>query len=124
MACIFLALMSLVYLDRFKGKEDVAQLVEELRMEHALYLSAVAPLTATLIEPEAKGKPRGLAIDCVLRANLTANEAVLQFHLDRLAQSVFSHPDWKGYLGYVTVNHKGPTPFSCTHQASAAAKAR
>ncbi|MGQ0614450.1 MAG: hypothetical protein ACT4PV_12005 [Planctomycetaceae bacterium] len=123
MGCIFLAVMSLVYLDRFKGKEDVARLEEELRMEHGLYLSALAPLTASLVEPSEKSKPRGLLIDCVLRANLTANEVVLRFHLDRIAQSVFTHPDWKGYLGYVTVSHKGPTPLTCTFQASASAKA-
>lgn len=121
LAALFLALMSLVYLGRFKGKEDVARLEEDLRMEHGLYLSAVAPLKAALVEPKEKGQPRGLVIDCVLRANLAASDAVVRFHLDRIAQSVFSHPDWRGYLGYVTVTHKGPAPLTCTVQAPAEA---
>lgn len=120
---LFLAMMSMVYLGRIRGKADVRLLEEDLRAVHGVYLSAATPLKVQLIRSERKGDPKGLVIDCAVRADLARDDAIVAFHLDRIAASALEDPNWKGYLDYVTVNHSGQRPLTRTRQAAEGAAA-
>jgi hypothetical protein len=120
---LFLAMMSMVYLGRIPGKEDVRLLEEDLRTLHGVYLSAVTPLKIQLVRSARKGEPKGLVIDCSVRADLARDDAVVAFHLDRIAQSALENRNWRGYLDYVTVNHAGPRAVTRTRHASDGASA-
>jgi len=122
-AALFLAMMSMIYLGKIRGKEDVRLLEEDLRAVHGVYLSALSPMKITMVRPTGEGGSKGLVIDCRVRPDLANSDSMVEFHLDRIAQSALDNPGWKGFLDYVTVNHNGPKPLSRTRRAVAQAAA-
>jgi len=116
---IFMAVMSVFYLQQIPTAEDLEQLEGDLRREHGLYLSASAPLKMSLIRPQDDGERTGLKIVCTMRPDLRQRPGAVQVYLGRMADSVLHHPKWRGRIGYVTVAHSGENAPSVTRRATA-----
>ncbi len=108
---LFLALMSMFYLQQIPTAEDLKRIDADLRREHGLYLSAADPLVLTLIRPDGRERKTGVRIECTLRPDIQKRATSVESHLDRLARSVLDHPDLKGRIGYVVALH--PAPAAC-----------
>jgi hypothetical protein len=118
---IFMAIMSVFYLQQIPTKEDLRRLEDDLRREHGLYLAAAAPLELTLVRPD-DGSRAGVRVLCTLRPDIRRQEPTVALYLTRMAESVLKHPDWRGRLGFVTVHHAPPLTAEVTRfpaQASA-----
>lgn len=96
-----LAIMSMVYLQRVPGKTELARLTEDIRREHGLYLSAVAPVDCEVVRQE--GQPPGMRVHVTMRPDVRGNPVLVDAYLDRIGESILEHPDWRSYLRWVTV---------------------
>lgn len=116
---IFMAVMSVFYLQQIPTAEDLAQLEGDLRREHGLYLSASAPLELMIVRPKAEGERTGLKIVCTMRPDIRKRAGAVQVYLARIAESVLHHPKWQGRIAYVTVAHAGKGGASVTRYPTA-----
>ncbi len=108
---LFLALMSMFYLQQIPTIEDLKRIDPDLRREHGLYLTATDPIVMALIRPGGAEHKTGVHLTCTLRPDIQKRPSSVANHLDRLAQSVLDHPDLKGRIGYVVATH--PPPAAC-----------
>jgi len=115
-AAIFLAVMSVFYLQQIPTQEDLDRLEEDLRREHGLYLSATAPIKISLELPDKERTHTGLEIVCLLRPDISKQPRVARSYLGRIASSVLEHPDWRGKLAYVRVHEPAPTELTVTRR--------
>jgi len=104
-AAIFLAILSVFYLQQIPNKEDVARLETDLRREHSLFFDATAPIDIQLVMPEQEGQPIGVRIACTFRADVRKRPETVDIFLDRIGESALEHPDWRGRVGYAQVVH-------------------
>ena len=100
---IFMAIMSMFYLQQIPTQADLDQLEDDIRREHGLYLSAAAPLNVTLTRPQNEGERSGVEIRVAMRPDLRNKKKTATLYLNRIAESVLIHPDWIGKIGYVRV---------------------
>ena len=114
---MFMAMMSMVYLDHVPGKADLDRLETDLRNEFGAVLSAMAPLKLAFLAPETEGRRLGVEVVCVLRADLRRRPTTVAVYLDRMAQSILEHPDWEGRIDLVTVRHAPPRKVEKTRRA-------
>ena len=105
---LFLAIMSMFYLQQIPTKADLERLEDDIRRAHGIYLSAAHPITASLIRPEEgddEGKRTGVRVLCTMRQDLRQHPRTVKLYLERIADGVIEHPDWRGRVAYVTVQH-------------------
>jgi len=114
---LFMAIMSMFYLQQIPTKADMDRLREDLRTEHGLYLSASAPVKVELIRPQADGERTGLSISCTFRADIRKQPRTVDLYLTRMADSVLTHPDWRGRIAFVTLRHVAEPRATVTRQA-------
>ncbi|MGH7163806.1 MAG: hypothetical protein ACREID_10010 [Planctomycetota bacterium] len=123
-ACVVLAIMSVFYLQRIPKKGDIPTLQDDLRRQHGLCLSAIAPLEITEAPPRGEGRPSGLKVSCTMRPDIRDHEVLVDRYLGRIADSVLQHPAWRGRIEYVTVTHvaegRAPRTAERTAERSAA----
>lgn len=105
---MFLAMMSMIYLNQVPGKADLDRLETDLRNEFGTVLSATAPLRLAFLAPESEGRRRGIEVICVLRTDLRRRPTTVAIYLDRMALSVLDHPEWQGRVDLVKVRHAPP----------------
>jgi len=117
---LFLAIMSVFYLQQIPTKADLERLSDDIRNEHGLYLSAATRVKLQLIHPQKKEDHLGLRVQCALRADIRQRPETVRLYLGRIADSILSHPDWRGKVAYVVVSHIGPPEISVTLQEGAA----
>ena len=115
---IFMAVMSVFYLQQIPTAEDLDQLQGDLRREHGLYLSSSAPLKLDLVRPKDEGERTGLRIVCTMRPDIRKKPGAVEVYLARMAESVLLHPKWRGRIASVTVAHSGEGAPSVTRYAS------
>jgi hypothetical protein len=116
---IFMAVMSVFYLQQIPTAEDLVELEGDLRREHGLYLSSSAPLKLELLRPKQEGERTGLRITCTMRPDIRKRPGAVDVYLARLAESVLLHPKWRGRVSFVTATHAGEGGASVTRFASA-----
>ena len=116
---LFLAIMSVFYLQQIPTKADLERLSDDLRNEHGLYLSAATRVRLNLLQPQKEGDHMGLRVQCALRADIRQRPETVKVYLGRIADSILTHPDWRGKIGYVTVSHIGDPEVTVTLQAGA-----
>ena len=110
MVCgMFMIIMSMVYLQHLPSQADLDRLETDLRGEFDMVLSTTARLKLTLIKPSEDESRFGVAIDCMMRADIRRRPSSIKLYLDRIGASVLLHPDWKGKVSQVIVRH-GPRP--------------
>ncbi len=115
---VFMAVMSMFYLQNVPSKADLLRLETDLRDEFGMYLSAAAPMKLIFLEPEEEGRRIGVGVTCCLRPDLMKRPTTVSIYLDRMAESILSHPDWRGKVDLVTVSHAHPLTLSCTRRAA------
>jgi len=121
---LFLAIMSVFYLQQVPTKADLERLADDIRNEHGLYLSAATRVIVKLIPPQKeKGEKMGLTVACALRADIRQRPETLNLYLKRIGESILTHPDWHGKIGYVTVSHAQEPRVSVTCREGAASAA-
>ena len=116
-AALFMALMSMFYLQQIPTEHDMAQLEADLRREHGLFLSSGTPLEIRLVMPEQEGGRPGVHVQCALRPDLAKRPEAVEAYFDRLADSVLEHPEFKGRVAWATVAHAPPLKVERTRQA-------
>jgi len=104
-AAIFLAILSVFYLQQIPNKEDMARLEADLRREHSMFFDSTAPIEIGLIMPETDGDPIGVRIACTFRNDVRKRPETVDVFLERVGESALEHPDWKGRVGYAMVVH-------------------
>jgi hypothetical protein len=104
-AAIFLAVLSVFYLQQIPNQEDMVRLETDLRREHNLFFDATAPIEIALVMPEKEGQPIGVRISCTFRADVRKKPETVDTVLDRIGESALEHPDWRGRVGYAHVVH-------------------
>lgn len=119
---IFLAVMSMFYLQQVPSKADLQRLESDLRQEFGLCLSSAAPLQLSLVQPDKQGHHFAVDVVCTLRPDLRKRPTTVGIYLDRIAESILDHPDWRGKIDRVTVSHAPPLEVSRTRQAERDAK--
>jgi len=102
---LFMAFMSMFYLQQIPTQADLDRLQDDLRTEHGLYLSAAAPIQLSLLRPDEDGNRTGIEIRCILRADIRKRPKVVELYITRIGDSVLTHPEWRGKVGFVTVVH-------------------
>jgi len=116
---LFMAIMSVFYLQQIPTKADLERLSDDIRNEHGLYLSAATRVVVRLIHPQ-KGSDRlGLKVGCSLRADIRQRPETVNVYLGRIGDGILSHPDWRGKIAYVTVGHLGEPEITVTRQEGA-----
>jgi hypothetical protein len=115
-AAMFLAIMSMFYLQQLPGRGDLVRLENELLDEFGIYLSAAAPLRLEMVQPEAEGRRLGVEVTCTVRPDLRKQPSVVSHHLDRMAQFILEHKRWRGRIDLVRVNHTPPLKLSRTRR--------
>lgn len=115
---IFMAVMSMFYLQQIPTQEDLNRLEDELRREHGIYLAAASPLDISLLHAEDDAERTGLRIECTMRVDLRKQPRAVELYLQRIADSVMDHPDWTGRIAYVTVAHAPPLTAVVTRHAT------
>lgn len=113
---LFMAIMSVFYLQQIPTKADMERLADDVRNEHGLYLSAATRVVVRLIQPEKKSDRLGLTLTCALRADIRKRPETVRLYLARIGDSVLSHPDWRGKVAYVTVIHAAEPEMKVTRQ--------
>ena len=108
-AAIFMAILSVFYLQQIPNKEDMARLETDLRREHSLFFDATAPIDIELVMPAREGDPIGVRISCTFRADVRKRPETVDVFLDRVGESALEHPDWRGRVGFAQVRH-APDP--------------
>ncbi len=114
---VFMAIMSMFYLQNVPNKADLDRLEGSLRDEFGLYLASAKPLKLSFLEPEEEGRRIGVEVICSLRPDLMKRPTTVSIYLDRMAESILSHPDWRGKVDHVTVSHAHPLTLSCTRRS-------
>ncbi len=116
-----MALMSMFYLQQIPTRADLERLEKDIRREHGLYLSAIAPIEVTLVRPGEDGGRSGLDIKVVMRADLRKHPQTIDLYLKRIAESVVEHPDWQGKITKVSVAQfkKGGRSYTLGQDATA-----
>ncbi|MEM8884132.1 MAG: hypothetical protein AAGD14_08700 [Planctomycetota bacterium] len=105
-AAIFLAILSVFYLQQIPSKEDMQRLESDLRREHGLFFAATAPISIELLMPKDGGDgAMGVAIDCTLRPDLRKRGETIDLFMQRIAESALAHPDWRGKVSFARVRH-------------------
>ncbi len=117
---IFMAVMSMFYLQQIPTKEDAEKLEEDIRREHSLYLSAASDIEVTVLRPQQEGDRTGIRVVCSLRPDLRREPQAVFLYLTRIADSILVHPDWRGRIAYATVAHAAPLTTEVTRQAVSA----
>jgi hypothetical protein len=120
---LFMAIMSVFYLQQIPTKADLERLSDDIRNEHGLYLSAASRVAVKLIHPQKEGDRLGLRVTCGLRADIRQRPETLNLYLGRIGDSILAHPDWRGKVAFVTVAHSGDPEVSITRQEGASAAA-
>jgi len=105
---IFLAIMSMFYLQQIPTQEDLDRLEDDIRRQHGLYLSAAADIDVTLVRPEEEGARSGLRVVCTLRPDLQRKPTVINVYLTRIADGILAHPEWRGRIAFATIAHAPP----------------
>ena len=118
-SAIFMAVMSMFYLQQIPTKADAERLEEEIRREHSLYLAAASDIEVTVVRPQEEGDRTGIRVVCSLRADLRREERAVALYLTRIADSILVHPDWRGKIGYATVAHAPPVKAEVTRHPAA-----
>lgn len=118
---LFLAIMSVFYLQQVPTKADLERLADDVRNEHGLYLSSATKVGVKLLMAQAEGQKNGLEVACSLRPDIRQRPETLRVYLLRIADSILSHPEWRGKIGYVTVVHGSEPKISATREAQEAA---
>ena len=113
---VFMAIMSMFYLQHVPGKAELKTLEGTLRNEYGLYLASAAPMELSMLEPEAEGRRLGVEVICSLRPDLQKRPSTVSVYLDRMAESILRHPDWAGKIDLVTVSHAPPLTLSRTRR--------
>jgi hypothetical protein len=119
---LFLAIMSVFYLQQIPTKADLERLADDLRTEHGLYLSSAVRLDVKLDRPAREGEHLGVRVSCGLRPDIRQRPETVRVYLLRIADSVLSHPQWEGKVAYVTVAHGTAPSLSVTRAAGDRAK--
>ncbi len=114
---IFMAMMSMFYLQQIPTQADLDRLEDDVRREHGLYLAAAAPLEIRLVRPDKEGGRTGVRITCTMRPDLRKRPKTIELYLARMAATVLDHPDWHGRIGWVTVAHTKPIDVTLTRHA-------
>jgi len=121
---LFLAIMSVFYLQQIPTKADLERLADDLRHEHGLYLSAAAKLDVALLHPQEDKGITGLRISCALRPDIRQQPETVRVYLSRLADSILDHPEWRGRISHVTVIHAVPPELAVTRRPGDVTAAR
>jgi len=116
---LFMAIMSVFYMQQIPSKADLARLESDIRNEHGLCLSTTAPLEVRLELPDGKGSRTGLNVSCVMRPDLRRRPEAVALYLERIADSVLANPDWQGRISRVTVEHVAEPKMSRTRGVDA-----
>jgi hypothetical protein len=117
---LFMAIMSVFYLQQIPTKADLEHLSDDIRNEHGLYLSSATRVTVKMIHPEKEGEKLGLRVQCSLRADIRQRPETVGLYLGRIGDSILAHPDWRGKLAYVIVSHVGEPQVTITRKADGA----
>jgi hypothetical protein len=120
---LFLAIMSVFYLQQIPTKADLERLSDDIRNEHGLYLSAANRVVVRLLHPQKEGDKLGLRVECALRADIRQRPETVNLYLGRIGDSILAHPDWRGKVAYVTVAHAAAPDATVTRQEGATAVA-
>lgn len=118
---LFMAIMSVFYLQQIPTKADLERLSDDIRNEHGLYLSAANRVVVRLIHPQKEGDRLGLRVQCSLRADIRQRPETVNLYLGRIGDSILAHPDWRGKIAYVNVVHAGSPDTTVTRQEGATA---
>jgi len=122
---IFMAVMSMFYLQQIPTKGDLEGLEDNVRVEHGLYLSSAARIEISLLRPEQDGERTGVRVALTLRADIRKRPRSAELYLARIAESILVHPDWRGRIAFVTVVHAARPKVSVTrHSTTVAEKPR
>lgn len=116
-AALFLALMSMFYLQQIPNQQDLERLEADLRREHGLFLASAAPLDIRLVMPEKDGERPGVGIVCTLRPDVVKRPEAVEAYLDRIADSVLEHPEFQGRVAWAKVSHSPPLQIARTRHA-------
>ncbi len=116
---LFMAIMSVFYLQQIPTKADLERLSDDIRNEHGLYLSAATRVVVNLIHPQKDGDRLGLKVGCSLRADIRQRPETVNVYLGRIGDGILSHPDWRGKVAFVTVTHLGEPQVTVTRQEGA-----
>ena len=118
---LFMAVMSMFYLQQIPTKEDLQGLEDSLRVEHGLYLSSAARIETSLLRPQQEGDRTGVRVALTLRADIRKRPRSVETYLARIAESILAHPEWRGRIGFVTVVHAARPKVSVTRFAASEA---
>jgi hypothetical protein len=113
---LFLAIMSVFYLQQIPTKADLERLADDVRTEHGLYLSAATRVDVKLVRPPSDGQKSGLEVRCMFRADIRQRPEAVRLYLARIAEGILAHPEWRGKIAYVTVAHAGEPEASVTRR--------
>ena len=102
---LFMALMSMVYLQHVPGKADLERLERDLRDKFGPYLSAAAKVELAFLEPENEGRRLGVEVKLALRQDLRKRPPTVDAYLLRIARRVLDHPEWRGKIDLVRIQH-------------------
>lgn len=114
---IFMALMSMFYLQHVPNKADLAQLEGDLRTQFGMVLDTVAPMQMELLQPEHEGRRMGVRVVCTLRPDLRQRRRSVGLYLERMVQYIEKHPDWRGKVDLIMVAHTAPMKMVRSHRA-------
>ena len=101
---IFMAVMSMFYLQQIPTQADLDRLEIDIRREHGLYLSSVSPIDVMLVRPAEEGERSRLEIQVQMRPDLLKMPQTIDLYLNRIASGVLQHPDWRGKIRRVKVS--------------------
>lgn len=119
---LFMAVMSMFYLQQIPTKGDLEGLEDTVRLEHGLYLSSAARIETSLLRPQTDGERTGVRVALTLRADIRKRPNSVELYLGRVAESILVHPDWRGRIAYVTVVHAARPKVSVTRHAASVAE--
>ncbi|HEY7516146.1 MAG TPA: hypothetical protein VIC87_16775 [Vicinamibacteria bacterium] len=117
---LFLAIMSVFYLQQIPTKADLERLTDDIQTEHGLYLSSAVKLEVKLERPAKEGDHMGLRVNCGLRPDIRQRPETVRVYLTRIADGILNHPEWEGKIAYVTVAHAAEPPLAVTRSAGEA----
>jgi hypothetical protein len=115
---LFMAIMSMFYLQQIPTKGDLEALEDSLRVEHGLYLSSAARIETSLLHPQQDGERTGVRVALTLRADIRKRPKSVDLYLARIAESILVNPAWRGRVAFVTVVHAARPKVSVTRYAA------
>jgi len=104
---LFMALMSVFYLQQLPSKADLSQVEGDVRRDHGLYLAANEPVKLVLIPPVKSGDGIGIEVTCTLRADIRQKVESVDMHLQRICETVLLHPALNARVQYALATHRG-----------------